>query len=235
MKDLNEAHIQGVNLSSLVDQLRAEAVPVADVLSEQSDSRNSRLSEVERLRLENHILRLENRALRNPHIKQEAAVLIETLKEADRLTKKGRVGPEGWCIIRYDRLADRLKLNKNTIARHISKGVEHKLLDKKNWSERKEVVDRETGEVKYQTFTTATFRMSMSLADHLASLANFVPGKDAKRNWGGKRVSCPRHPDATVIKGEFCSECGELLRVTEVDDEGHAEQLYPEKMGIPKL
>jgi DNA-binding transcriptional ArsR family regulator len=226
MKDVSEAHISGVSVPELLTELRAKAIPAAAVTSGGTAQEGASPTIEAQLRLKVFMLEWEIKALLNPYLRQEAPVIVQVLKEAQRLAKLGKSDDEGWACVPYQRIAKRLKTSRNTVQRHVAKAAKAGLLEKINKREWSTYTDKLTGQIIQQPVTKAYFRLVMSLPDHLALIAEYEPDAGEKRGWGGKRVRCPEHPTANIIRGEFCAECGELLKATELDGDGHSALIY---------
>lgn len=168
-----------------------------------------------RLAMQNRLLKTEIKALHNKHLKQAAPTIVEVVKEIDRLRALGKADDEGWVYIPYKRIGERLGLGKNTIGRHLKQGQEAGVIEKITERQFKPKVDHETGELGEELIYLTYFRPAKSdgLAEQLEAVARYELPEDQQRNWGGKRVHCPKHPNATVTRLTVwrCDECGQVL------------------------
>lgn len=162
-----------------------------------------------------HILQLENKVLRNPDLKQVAPTLLGLAKELDDQERRGAVNSRGYVEVPTWKLARRVELSPSTVSKHMKKCAEIGLVEKVTERERLPLSkpNRTTGEARdYESHVMV--RAQGPLVDRLIELANYRAPVEHKSAWGGKRVRCPDHPNAPVVKNTVyqCTECQRIIK-----------------------
>lgn len=159
------------------------------------------------------------RALLSRKLRPEAPVLVALTDEIVQGAQGGKADAAGYVPVTSMHLADRAGVSVNAAARHLKKSVEIGLFERRYEREFGRVVDTDTGEVRTEVVTRAFYRLpyNRDLVGQLKAIAEFTPGPGEERNHGGVRSRCKLHPNALIISGKFCGECGELLEVAEID------------------
>lgn len=159
----------------------------------------------------NAFLELENRVLRNPHLRQGARVLIEVAREVCLRRGKGKAEPDGFVRVPYDRIAEMMGVDKGLIKREIRNAHDAELLEKRTERHRVQAEDRQTGEARSEFRNQTSIRWDGDLLGMMEQLAAYVPATSSRR--GGRRARCPLHPDAPVVAHTVsrCSACNKIL------------------------
>ncbi len=126
----------------------------------------------------------------------------------------GTIGPDGMVEARLagERgLAEAAGVSSDTASKHLEQLAEVVPLRKETrWIP--DSVDTATGMVRPgHKMTYIGLRDGATVVDLAAALAAARPTKP--RNWGGRRIACPDHPDAGTVKrwSLHCAECGQVL------------------------
>jgi len=176
------------------------------------DTQRARLQQVD----------LESHAARNPKLKQAAPALVEIARKVDEirnLRDTERRDPDGYCKLwvgdkdKADSLAGTLGLSSDSVSRYIDLGERAGFLRTRRTRERKDVVNKATGEIKSVYVPQVWVSYDGTLTEQLQRIADYNPEPE-ERARVVKKVYCKKHPDAQVIRFTTykCGECGDLLQ-----------------------
>ena len=195
------------------------------------DTQRARLQQVD----------LEGRAARNPKLKQAAPALVEIARKVQdirNLRETERRDEDGYCKLwvgdkdEAGSLAGTLGLSSDSISRYIDLGERAGFIRTKRTRERKDVVNKKTGEIKSVYVPQVWVSYDGTLTEQLQRIADYDPEPEERARVVPK-IYCKKHPDAQVIRFTTykCGECGDLLQSdTEVDPD-----LLDDRPTIPQL
>jgi primase-polymerase (primpol)-like protein len=156
---------------------------------------------------------LETQALRNKALKPERDTVIALAREVQHAVSTGKVSENESVPIFLDQLAESAGKSPQSVSANLKRLEERGLLKREYVQEMKRETNPETGEVlrKYPV-TRLLVNLEKPVTEFLADCATYEPEPEEKQ-WGGKRIVCPKHPHAGVIitKTVECAECGDVL------------------------
>jgi putative DNA primase/helicase len=201
-EDIPEAYEPPIELQTL--QTETAEYTSSD---EQAASLIARLqAALAKLQEEVETLRLENRILRNPDLRPAAAkTLISVAKELDAQAKRGAADDNGFVKLPLWKIAEQAGVSTASVGKIVDKGVDAGIIQRESV--------RGHNPKDPLKYTVDTYiRPTQPLDQMLETLADYKEPTATKKQWGGSRPRCPKHPDAKVIPVVWkCSECGELI------------------------
>ncbi len=150
------------------------------------------------------------RIIRNGHLGQERMTAVALSYAFANREAAGDEGVGGLFAIPLARIAETAGVSEDSASKHVKKLTEAGVL-RKELRFIPERVDSSTGEIlpaqRRQYIGPATGKV----VDFVEAVAALAPEKP--KNWGGKRTTCPDHPNAGTIKrwSIHCAECDRLL------------------------
>jgi putative DNA primase/helicase len=186
------------------------------------DAHAALVAEIERLRTENAALReelaqlherqrLTMSVLRNRNIKSEKLTAVAAIFAYDSALSRGLVEEDGFTATPLAAIADNTGSSPRRVSVHLNRLSELGVLEKRTDVTTVRLVDRETGEVRYEPRTAVKLRLPQESNQVLRDLAQLEPEKP--KIWGGPRLACTEHPEGGTVKrwSVECAQCTAIL------------------------
>jgi hypothetical protein len=165
--------------------------------------------------------------LRNKQLGQERVTAVVIAHHLANRETAGDTGDQGLHPIPLARIAEAAGISEDAASKHIGKLADAGVL-KKELRYIPESIDPTTGEVRGGHKRQYLGPAGGNVVDFVTAVAQLDPGKP--KNWGGKRIACPDHPDAGTIK-KWTIHCAECHRMLDQDQEYRAPTPNPQDAG----
>ena len=149
-------------------------------------------------------------AIRNPNLNGEGATGVAVAFEVASAESRN-ADDDGFVTLPLSRIAEKAGVSATTASKHLKRLEACGVLRRRVKRIAADRVDQQTGEIRTGYTSELQIQLIKPAKETLKDLATLQT--DAVPKWGGKRLTCPHHPNADLIVRRTieCAVCGEVL------------------------